>query len=282
MLNPNFSERTLSINQIDLHFIEYHNDRPALLLMHGLTANAHAFDGLIQAGLSEKFSIISIDFRGRGLSSKGDLRYTIEEHARDIMGLLDALNIESIILCGHSFGGLLATYLAYHYPERFTKIIILDAAPKMNPKSAEMLGSALSRLDKTFENFEMYINTIKEAPYITFWDDAMLNYYHADVEVASDHSVKPRSNLKDIIEVVIAISKEPWSTYFDNIPHRSLLVNALDSYTLDMPLLPEAMAIETVSSMKNASYASMKGNHQTMLYGEHAKILVEIIGHFAF
>lgn len=281
MTHFNFSENIVKVNGIDLHFIEYKNAEPPLLLMHGLTANAHAFDGLVKAGLAENFSLISVDFRGRGLSSKQELRYGIEEHAQDIMGLLDLLKIDAIMLCGHSFGGLMATYLAFHFPERFTKVIILDAAPKMNPKAAEMLGSALSRLDKTCIHFENYLSTIRSAPYCTFWDDAMLSYYQADVKVNSDNSVQPRSNLKDIVEVAIAISKEPWARYFENISQNVLLVNATDAYTMGMPLLPEALAIETHATMKNATYVSMKGNHQTMLYGEHALVLVEMIKRFA-
>jgi pimeloyl-ACP methyl ester carboxylesterase len=38
--------------------------------MHRLTANAHAFDGLIAQGLSPSFNVISIDLRGRGESDQ--------------------------------------------------------------------------------------------------------------------------------------------------------------------------------------------------------------------
>lgn len=58
------------VNEIRLHYITYRNDKPQLLLLHGLTANAHAFHGLVQAGLTDHFSVISIDQCGRGLSSK--------------------------------------------------------------------------------------------------------------------------------------------------------------------------------------------------------------------
>ncbi len=275
-----YSSHVVPVNEIELHYIHYKSDAPTLLLMHGLTANAHAFDGLINAGLQESFNILSVDLRGRGLSSKTAFRYSIQDHAEDIIQWLDALQIETISVCGHSFGGLLSTHLAFHYPERFDKLIILDAAPKMNPKTPEMLGPALSRLDTVFPSFEDYIEKVKQAPYLTFWDTAMLSYYKADVATAADGSVEPRSNLADIIQIATHSSKEPWDTYFESIPHQTLMVNAVDNYTLNQPLLPDFMAQEATEKMKQARYVGMQGNHQTMLYGPHAHELVTSIRDF--
>ena len=263
-----------------IHYITYPNEGPALLMMHGLTANAHAFTGLVHAGLKDSFHLISVDLRGRGLSSKLAFGYSIADHASDIIALLHHLQIESIHLCGHSFGGLLASYLAFHHPERIKKIIILDAAPEMNPKAGEMLGPALARLDQRFENFDTYIETIQKAPYITFWDEHMHEYYKADVATEADGTVEPISNLADIAQVITHTSKEPWQQYFTEIPHETLLVNAVDHYTLNEPLLPEHKADEIASKMKNATLIKVHGNHQTMLYGEYAKEIQQKITEF--
>lgn len=276
-----FTEHIIQVNNIDLHYIEYKNHHPKILLMHGLTANAYAFEGLIQAGLADSFHVFSVDLRGRGLSSKPAFAYSIQDHAADMIALLDALNIEHVILCGHSFGGLLATYLACNFNNRFSKIIILDAAPNMNPRSAEMLGPAIARIDKHYDNFETYLKEIRRAPYLTFWDDAMMAYYKADVATAADNSVEPRSNINDIIQIALAVSKEPWTTWFEEMMQAALLVNAIEDYTLDMPLLPETKAREVAAQMKNCKYIAMQGNHQTMLYGEHASFLTAAISAFA-
>jgi pimeloyl-ACP methyl ester carboxylesterase len=263
-----YSDHFAQVNNIDLHYIQYENKHPKLLLLHGLTANAHAFHGLIKAGLHEHFSVISVDQRGRGLSSKPAFAYSIHDHALDVIGLLDHLEIEKIHICGHSFGGLMASYLAYHYPERFNQIVILDAAPKMNPNTPEMLAAALSRIDERYPSFDNYLSTVKKAPYLTFWDEAMLEYYKADVATAEDGSVEPRSNLADIGQIAYNVSQEPWDTYFQGLEQHSLLINALDDYTLSQPLLPDHLAKEAVESMKNGKYQAIDGNHQTMLFGE--------------
>ncbi len=279
-MNQSFTNHFADVNSIKMHYIEYKNDKPKLLLMHGLTANAHAFEGLIRSGLANHFHVYSIDFRGRGLSTKVAFHYSIKEHAEDVIEMLDHLQIHKIILCGHSFGGLMATYLAYHYPDRITDVIILDAAPQMNPNAAEMLGPALSRIDTRFKNFDVFLEAVKHAPYNTIWDEAMLTYYKSDVATAEDGSVEPISNLSDIIQVATAVSKENWEDYFINMNQRSLLIVALDNYTLDQPLLPSTKAKAIFAQMKHASYLEVDGNHQTMLYGKHADKIVKAICNF--
>ena len=275
-----YINKLADVNTIRLHYIEYESYKPKLLLLHGLTANAHCFEGLIQAGLTNHFSIISVDQRGRGLSSQSATTFSIEDHALDIIGLLDLLQIETIIIAGHSFGGLMASYLAFHSPKRFEKVILLDAAPEMNPRTPEMLASTLSRLDKTFLSFETYLDGIKAAPFMTFWDQAMLDYYQADIVTNEDGSVSPRSRLADIIEVAKAVAQQDWKTCFSQMNQSSLLIVALDNYTLGEPLLPVYKAKEIVDQMKACRYAEVDGNHHTMLYGKGAAKIVEEIGRF--
>ncbi len=268
------------VNNIQLHVIGYQSEKPKLLLLHGLTANAHCFAGLINAGLTDHFSVISVDQRGRGLSTKACASFSIEEHALDIIGLLDFLQIEKIHIAGHSFGGLMASCLAFHYPERFDHVILLDAAPEMNPRTPEMLASTLSRLDKNFPSFSMYLEGIKAAPFMSFWDEAMLAYYQADVTTHDDGSVSTRSSLPDIIEVAKAVGKHDWKTCFSQMKHRALLLVALDNYTLGEPLLPVDKAKEAMSLMHDCHYAEVSGNHHTMLYGKGASQIVDEIVRF--
>jgi pimeloyl-ACP methyl ester carboxylesterase len=275
------TEHFIKSNNIDLHFLEYHpKGKPTLILMHGLTANAHAFDGLISQGLTKHFRFISPDLRGRGLSSKPAFRYTLEDHAKDILGMLDYLNIEKALLGGHSYGGLLTTYIATHYPERVEKLVILDAAAEMNPNAPAMLGPTLSRLDKTFPDYATYLAEMKAAPQNTFWDKDMESYYKADGYVREDGTVNPYPNLSNIIEVATGVAQQPWVETFERVQQPALLINALDDYTMGEPLLPDFKAKETVELMKDARYVAVDGNHQTMLYGNNAKRIVEAIEHF--
>jgi len=248
--------------------------------MHGLTANAHAFDGLLSHGLAKHFRFFSPDLRGRGLSSRPAFRYTLEDHAQDILGMLDYLGIEKALLGGHSYGGLLSVYMAANYPERVEKLIILDAAAEMNPHAPAMLGPTLSRLDKHFPSYEVYLNEMKAAPQNTFWDKDMESYYKADVFIKEDGTATPYPNLSNIIEVATGVAQQPWKETFENAKQPALLINAVEDYTMGEPLLPDFKAKETQELMNNCKYVAVYGNHQTMLYADNAKHIVDAIERF--
>ncbi|XZF14153.1 alpha/beta fold hydrolase [Chitinophagaceae bacterium MMS25-I14] len=280
VLLPEAEEGFAPVNKIQLHYIRYAGEGETIIMLHGLTANAHAFDGLVSRGLYPQYTIVAPDMRGRGLSSHPAFCYTIQEHAEDIIGLLDHLGLKQVVLAGHSFGGLLSFYLAAVYPERISKVIILDAAAEMNPNALQMLGPALGRLDKVFPSFEEYLDEVKHAPYNTFWDDAMLSYYRADVMDLPQGKVTPRPNLANIIEVSVNVGNTPWDVYISRISQPVILLNALDEYTMGEPLLPDYKARETVEMMAYAQYIGVDGNHQTMLYGDGAKEIVKAIRKF--
>ncbi len=271
----------IETNGIRLHYLEQGGEGPVLLLMHGLTANAHAFDGLIKAGLGETFKVLSVDLRGRGLSSCPDKGYTMKEHADDIIGMLDALDIRQVILAGHSFGGFLGLYISVYFSERVSQLIILDAAVHMHPQTKEMLGPALSRLDQVFSSFDDYLNKVKQAPYLTFWDDAMWSYYRADVKDLPDGTVSTRSRLENMMEAVLKGSLgEPWVELIEKLNKPVLLINAPGIYTMGNALLPSELAMETADMIKNCRYIEVSGNHQTMLYGAGAGQIVTSIQQF--
>jgi pimeloyl-ACP methyl ester carboxylesterase len=273
-------DKFIHVNGIHLHYIDYEGEGPKIILMHGLTANAHAFDGLVAEGLSPAFHVLSVDLRGRGQSDAPAQGYTMEDHAKDIIGLLDALHLESAIIGGHSFGALLTLYLAANHPERVEKLVLLDAAARMHPNTREMLGPALGRLGQTFPSFDAYIEKVKSAPYLTFWDNHMLSYYQADVQQKKDGSVMPIPRPSHMTEAVNGGLGYPWLEYIQNIEQPAILINGPGVYTMEAALLPEENAKETADMMRNCHYVKVSGNHQTMLYGEGAKQIAAAIKSF--
>ena len=268
-------------HQIRLHYLDSVGEKTPLLFMHGLTANAHAFDGLVQAGLTDFCRFISVDLRGRGESDQPAKGYTMKEHAADILGLMDALGIENCDLGGHSFGALLSLYMAVHHPDRIRRLILVDAAARLHEKTKEMLGPALGRLGQVYESEEFYMRTIRNAPYLTFWDEAMRSYYRADLRTLPDGTVTPVPTPENMQAAILEGSfGEPWAEYIARIDHESLLINGADDYMPGAALLPRAYALETVEAMKNCRYVQVPGNHQTMLYGPGATAVVEALRTF--
>lgn len=278
-----YKDHFITTNKINLHYIEYdcQQDKPTLILLHGLTANAHAFDGLVYRGLAEHFRVIAPDLRGRGHSDHPAFQYGLKHHARDILGLMDHLGLKSVVLGGHSFGGLLSVYLATHFPERVEKLIVLDAAAEMNPKVPYMLMPILKRLDRTYPSFEQYLDYAKASPQNSFWEDTMATYYRADVKTLPDGRVKPYANLSKMVKVSIGVANQPWRALFSDVQQPALLINGADIYNMGEPILPDFKARESVSLMHNGRYVRVDGNHQTMLYGSGAEQIVAAIADFS-
>lgn len=272
----------IKTNNIHLHYIEYPAPgKPELVLLHGITANAHAFDGLVKYGLNDHFHLYSADLRGRGQSDKPAFGYSMEEHAQDILGLLDHLGIGKALLCGHSFGGLLSTYIAANFPERVAAVILLDAANEMNPNAARMLIPTFSRLGVLYPSFEVYMRMMKKAPQNVFWDDAMDSYYRADVHTDRYGITQTYSNIANITAMAVGLTSMPWTTIFEHVHQPAILMNATGNYTMDEPLLPVRLAKRAVKLMDDCEYIEITGNHQTMLYAEGAKqIVAAVVGFY--
>ncbi len=270
-------------NGIKLHYLDHAGDEPSLILMHGLTANAHSFDGLIKAGLSPQLHVMALDLRGRGLSDKPENGYSMADHAADVIGLLDQLGIQKVILGGHSFGGLLTYYMAAHFPERITKCIVLDAPAHVHIGILDQIKPSLDRLSVVFPAWEEYIGRIKQAPYCRngWWNPEIESYYRADVQVNNDGTVQARSQADHIMEAAHGTLDEDWARHLAKINHPVLFLRAPDPFGADgfPPIVPEDKAVETVNMLANARQVDIPGNHMTFIFGDSADLMVkEIVG----
>ncbi len=102
-------------------------DAATLMLLPGLGATAHAFDDVAEK-LAQKYNVVGMTRRGTGDSSKPDRGYEIERLAEDVLQVMDALELSSVVLLGHSFGGEELSFLGSRYPSRIDGLIYADAA----------------------------------------------------------------------------------------------------------------------------------------------------------
>jgi pimeloyl-ACP methyl ester carboxylesterase len=197
--------------------------------------------------------------------------------------LLDGLELGQVALGGHSFGGLLSLYMAAHYPERISKLVVMDAAGSLHPGVRELIQPSIDRLGKVFPSWDAYIGAMRRMPfYDGWWDPTIESYYRLDVEIRDDGSVKPRSRPEAIIEAVDRALEEDWSQHLASVRQPLLLLNALSPFGPpgSPPLLPREQALETVRAVTDGRYLEIPGNHMTMLFGEGAKRMVEEITAF--
>jgi 3-oxoadipate enol-lactonase len=81
--------------------------------------------------LARKFRVLRYDSRGHGLSDVTPGPYTIESLGRDVVGLLDALQISTAHYCGLSVGGMIGEWLGIHATQRFTSLTLCNTAARI-------------------------------------------------------------------------------------------------------------------------------------------------------
>ena len=105
-------------------------DAPMLVLSNSLGTDLHMWDAQVPE-FSQHFCVLRYDTRGHGQSLVTDGPYNIEQLGRDVLALVDALDIQAFSFCGLSMGGLIGQWLAIHAPERLTRLVLCNSAAKI-------------------------------------------------------------------------------------------------------------------------------------------------------
>lgn len=133
-----YRERTLTASDgLRLYFRDYGDSLAPgtpLVCLGGLTRNSKDFHTLALR-LAPGRRVICPDYRGRGRSEyDSDWRhYRARTTLGDVIHLLAATNLHRAVICGTSFGGLLAMALAVAAPTTLAGVILNDIGPEVNP-----------------------------------------------------------------------------------------------------------------------------------------------------
>lgn len=118
-------------NNITLHYTnEGVTEGTPLVFINSLGTDLRIWDDVVPH-FSERYYVIRYDKRGHGLSDCPPTPYSIRDHATDLAGLLDQLNVVKAILVGISVGGMIALDFAATWPKRVQSLILCDTAPKI-------------------------------------------------------------------------------------------------------------------------------------------------------
>jgi len=124
-------------NGIRQHFYRTGEDgQPVMILAHGFSDNGLCWFNTAKA-LEKDYDLILYDARGHGRTDAPETGYTSEDRARDLHGLIEALDVEKPILMGHSMGGSTVLTFAYMYPDIPRAVILEDSGlSSMRPSGA--------------------------------------------------------------------------------------------------------------------------------------------------
>ena len=112
----------LNANGIRLHY-QVDGDGEPLLLLHGLGSSLLDWEFQVPA-FREDYKVITVDIRGHG-------KYSIEQFAQDIAGLIDELDCGPVHVVGFSLGGMVALELALSHADNVRSLTVVNALPEV-------------------------------------------------------------------------------------------------------------------------------------------------------
>src|SRR5918996_495322 len=127
--------RRVPPEELELKEIELHGHRvayrcagsgPAIVLVHGITSTSATWEDVMPY-LATRFTVVAPDLIGHGESAKPRGDYSLGAYASGVRDLIATLGHERATFVGHSLGGGVVMQLAYQFPERCERLVLVDS-----------------------------------------------------------------------------------------------------------------------------------------------------------
>jgi pimeloyl-ACP methyl ester carboxylesterase len=122
---------------------------PVLLLVHGMAGSSLTWRHVAPA-LSRRFTVVAPDLLGHGASAKPRTEYSLGAHANLLRDVLTALEIERATFVGQSLGGGIVMQLAYQFPERCERLVLVSSGGLGREVSPLLRGLAVPGAEHVF------------------------------------------------------------------------------------------------------------------------------------
>jgi pimeloyl-ACP methyl ester carboxylesterase len=99
---------------------------PVIVLIHGVTGSSDTWLDVIEP-LAEKYTVVAPDLLGHGESAKPRGDYSLGAYASGVRDLLGAIGHDRGTIVGHSLGGGVAMQMAYQFPERCERLVLVSS-----------------------------------------------------------------------------------------------------------------------------------------------------------
>ncbi len=209
-------------NGISIHYAVYGHGSPVILL-HGGLANLEYWGNQIRA-LAPYHTVIAMDSRGHGRTTRDARPYGYDLMASDVVTLMDVLHVQKAAVVGWSDGGIIGLDLAMHHPDRVSRVFAFAANTRTSgvkdnfdriPTFAAFIARArreYAARSATPHDYDAFLKQIG-VMWATQpnWTDAQLKTIHVPVLVVDgDHDE--------------AIKREHTEYMAATIPHAGLLI----------------------------------------------------------
>jgi len=165
-----FKAEEINADGVKLH-VRVGGNGPAVVLIHGFGDTGDMWTALAVA-LAKNHRVVVPDMRGMGLSSKPEGGYDKKTQAGDIRAILDKLGIDEADIVGHDIGTMVAYAYAARYPDKTTKLAVLDGpVPGIAPWQDIVRLPVLWHFDLGGKDAERLVKGRERIYLDRFWND---------------------------------------------------------------------------------------------------------------
>lgn len=169
-ITDSWQEDYIITNGVKLHYVTQ-GEGKLMLMLHGFPEFWYSWRHQIPEFASD-YKVVAVDLRGYNDSDKPKdvLAYQISELVNDIKGVIQGLGYESCILVGHDWGGMIAWYVAYTYPQLVDQLIVMNI-----PHPAKFAEALRNNPQQLLRSWYIFFFQLPLLPELLFqWDDYRL------------------------------------------------------------------------------------------------------------
>jgi 3-oxoadipate enol-lactonase len=159
-ITPRYTNAEAVVNGTRLYYETAGTGPPVVLVSGGGTLDRRQWDDEFGA-LAKLYHVIRYDIRGIGRSARPTSEFS---HHEDLIALLERLNIERAVVCGVSFGAVIAIDLALDHPDMVSRLVLAGAGVSSDKQASVESVRALSALAES-EGLEHAIGVVTGLPW---------------------------------------------------------------------------------------------------------------------
>ena len=141
------SQSVLSKDGVEIVYDAVGNGEPTLVFVHGWSCDKSYWNDQVKT-FSPKYKVVTIDLAGHGESGSERKNYTMELFGEDVAAVVNKLELDKVILIGHSMGGYVIIEAARQLKE---KVIGLVGADTYQGLEDEMTKEQIDQFMKPFK-----------------------------------------------------------------------------------------------------------------------------------
>jgi len=237
-------------------------DAPLALCVHGLSANAHAFDYLAERIAGSSRQLVAFDLRGRGRSEiTPPGSYGLTAHAQDALEAATVLGADRFDYVGWSLGALIGITAAGLAGERLRSLTLIDHVGTVDLAAYAAVRAGLNRLDAVVDDPADYLAAIRGAGVVTPWNEYWDRIYRYELGERADGRYSPVTDKAACTEDLDLASTGEVTGAWAKIAMPALLLRATVPFGGDGLVVSEADAVDLRRAAPGMRVLDVDRNH---------------------